>query len=313
MLVVSAAFGDLHGEQQTIKTDDGYRLAYEKVGRGPDPVMVPARLFLAEPLRGLWSRQRTIVFYDMRDRGRSESIQDLSKISVENDVRDLEAVRRHFKFERVSIVGYSYLGLVAALYAMEHPEHVERVVQLGPIPLKYGTSYPSDLDNTNDRSVFDETKWERLQRLEKSGDIERHPREFCETDWDFLRVMLVAHPPTHLESVKSPCEMPNEWPIHLRPHSRALFSGSIAKLDVSRNELASRVTMPVLIIHGVKDRNAPYGAGREWARLLPNARLITLENAAHNSWADERDLVIGAGRTFLAGSWPGAARRVTAN
>src|SRR5215510_8695936 len=86
MLVVLAAFDDLHGEQQTIETDDGYRLAYEKVGRGSDPVIVPARLFLAEPFRGLWSRQRTIVFYDMRDRGRSESIQDLSKISVENDV-----------------------------------------------------------------------------------------------------------------------------------------------------------------------------------------------------------------------------------
>src|SRR5262249_31936015 len=209
-----------------IKTDDGYTLAFEKVGRGSDPVIVPARLFLAEPLKGLSSRNRTIVFHDMRDRGRSEGIQDLSKISIENDVRDLEAVSRHFKFERVSIVGYSYLGLVAALYAMEHPEHVKRVVQLGLIPLKYGTSYPSGLDNTKDRSVFDETKWEELQRLEKAGDMERHPREFCEKDWDFLRVMLVARPPGYLESVKSPCEMPNEWPVHLRPHSQVLFAGS---------------------------------------------------------------------------------------
>lgn len=143
--------------------------------------------------------------------------------------------------------------------------------------------------------------------------MERHAREFCEKDWDFLRVMLVARAPSHLEAVKSPCEMPNEWPVHLRPHSQALFAGSIAKLDVSKDGLASRVKMPVLVIHGVKDRNAPYGAGREWARLLPDARLITLENAAHNSWVDERDVVIAAVRTFLAGSWPAAARRVTAN
>jgi hypothetical protein len=76
--------------------------------------------------------------------------------------------------------------------------------------------------------------------------------------------------------------------------------------------LATRVTMPVLIIHGAKDRNAPYGAGLEWAQMLTNARLITLKKAAHNSWADEGALLLTALRSFLGGSWPASAERVPA-
>jgi pimeloyl-ACP methyl ester carboxylesterase len=57
---------------------------------------------------------------------------------------------------------------------------------------------------------------------------------------------------------------------------------------------------PVLTIHGTKDRNAPYGAGREWARNLPNARLLTAEGAAHQVWVD-RPEVLAQIREFLEG------------
>jgi proline iminopeptidase len=300
-------------ERGSITTHDGFARAYEKLGQGPQVVIVPARLFLADAFEDLSSSDRTVVFYDMRNRGRSQRMSDLSTITIENDVRDLEAVRQHVQAERFATVGYSYLGLMVMLYATQHPERIERVVQLGPVPLKFGTTYPSELDNTKDRSVFDDAKWKELQRLEKNGEMERRPRQFCEREWDFLRAMLVAQPPRHLGRLASPCEMANEWPVNLRKHFQALFSNSIAKLEVSRDDVAKRVTMPVLTIHGRKDRNAPYGAGREWAQLVPNARLLTLENAAHNSWADEPRIVLSAIRDFLAGSWPARAQRITAN
>ena len=316
-LVVAALLGganawsgtDSKSERGKILTHDGFALAYERIGRGPEVVIIPARLFLAEAFQGLASPRRTLVFYDMRDRGRSEIVVDSSKISIENDVHDLESVRQYFKADRFATIGFSYLGLMVALYAMEHPERVERIVQLGPVPIKLGTAYPPELDNTKDRTVFDETRWKELQQLERDGQMERRPREFCEKEWQFLRVMLVSDPPRHLDRLPSPCAMPNEWPVHLRKHFRALF-GSISKLEVSRDQLAERVTMPVLTIHGRKDRNAPYGGGREWAQSLPNARLLTLADAAHSSWADEPDTVLSAVQEFLGGSWPAAAARV---
>ena len=62
------------------------------------------------------------------------------------------------------------------------------------------------------------------------------------------------------------------------PHRQA----ELRQLTLTPGQLVS-FTQPVLTIHGRKDRNAPYGAGREWASLLPNARLLTLDRAAHQS------------------------------
>ena len=56
---------------------------------------------------------------------------------------------------------------------------------------------------------------------------------------------------------------------------------------------------PVLTVHGTKDRNAPFGAGQEWAEALPNARLLAVEGAAHQAWVRRPD-VLEAIREFLA-------------
>ena len=84
---------------------------------------------------------------------------------------------------------------------------------------------------------------------------------------------------------------------------------SLSTLRPTR-EAFSEVTAPVLIIHGRQDRSAAYGGGRDWARLLPNARLLTIESAAHIPWIEEPDLVMHSIRSFLNGTWPDLAERV---
>jgi proline iminopeptidase len=297
-------------EEGRLKTPDGVELFYQKIGTGKQVVIAPAALFLFDGLKPLAAKDRTLIFYDMRNRGRSEHLEDLSKVSIEADVADLEAVRAHFKADKFIPIGYSYLGLMVMLYAKDYPEHVSRIVQLGPVPLKFGTKYPQEFDHTRDRTVFDGEKYQETQRLQKEGYDQSHPREFCEKQWEFFRVMLVADPPRNLDRLQSPCSMPNEWPANLNRHMERHFGGSVMKLDVPWSDITSKVTQPVLTIHGMKDRNAPYGASREWASKLKNARLITLENAAHNSWADEPDKVVRAINQFLKGKWPAEARKV---
>jgi pimeloyl-ACP methyl ester carboxylesterase len=73
----------------------------------------------------------------------------------------------------------------------------------------------------------------------------------------------------------------------------------------------SGVTMPVLVVHGTKDRSAPYGGGRDWAAMLPNARLVTVENAGHMPWIEKPGDVFDTLQTFLDGAWPSTAVRHT--
>jgi pimeloyl-ACP methyl ester carboxylesterase len=103
--------------------------------------------------------------------------------------------------------------------------------------------------------------------------------------------------------------MPNEWPSNLVKHFDSSFT-SVQKLDISKEKIAF-VKVPVLTIHGTKDRNAPYGGGREWALTLPNARLLTVKGGAHQSFDEFREIVVPAVRRFLEGNWPEGAEQVT--
>lgn len=293
-------------EEGYITTPDGVRLYYVKAGRGPRTVILPARLFTFDEFRWL-AEEYTLISYDMRNRGRSETVADGSLITFEADVEDLETIRRHFKIGKFSAIGYSYLGKLIVIYAMQHPERIERLIQIGPVPLTFDTDYPKHF--TAQREMPDELR-KPLRDMRARNYHLTHPREYCEEEWKVFRGGLVGDP-AHLEKLgPSQCDMPNEWPMNLVRHMRLHFQESVQKHTVPREQIA-QVKAPVLTIHGMLDRNAPYGAGREWCLLLPNARLLTVKNAAHQVFAEYPEIVRPAVRTFLAGSWPAAAEKIT--
>jgi pimeloyl-ACP methyl ester carboxylesterase len=296
-------------EEGYVATDDGTRLFYQKIGRGSQVVIIPLRLYTFEAFKELGD-QFTIIAYDTRGRGRSDPIPDdqkPAKLSIQRDVADVEVIRQHFKVQKASLIGYSYLGLMIVMYAMEHPDRVERLVQLGPVPIKFGTQYPDTLmakDEPGDPKLLQEL---RRLRSEENYHV-NHPKEYCEKEWSYTRVGLVGNPANADKVSAKPCAMPNEWPINLMKHFENSFA-SVQKLNISKEKIAA-VKVPVLTIHGTKDRNAPYGAGREWALTLPNARLLTIQDGAHQSFDEFREIVVPAVRTFLAGNWPEGAERV---
>lgn len=57
--------------------------------------------------------------------------------------------------------------------------------------------------------------------------------------------------------------------------------------------------------------HAPYAAGREWALTLPDARLITVERAAHQLVTDAPEIVLPAIDEFVSGRWPSRAEKIT--
>src|SRR5262245_19493609 len=137
-----------------VSTDDGIRLYYRSIGRGPQTVVVPLGFMMFEDFKHLAGTRR-FVFYDMRNRGRSDAVKDPQKLTIENDVLDLERLRRDLKIDKMILIGESYLGLMVVLYALDHPERVERNVQIGAVPLKFGTEYPKELTATTDSTILD--------------------------------------------------------------------------------------------------------------------------------------------------------------
>ena len=51
-----------------------------------------------------------------------------SDYTLENNVEDIEALRKHLGLEKICILGTSYGGMVAQGYATRYPKHVEKLI-----------------------------------------------------------------------------------------------------------------------------------------------------------------------------------------
>ncbi len=300
LAVPAAAAPDQTGR---IATAPGVSIYYERYGNGPSVVLIPSRLFMPE-FATLARPERTLVLYDMRNRGLSGRVEDAAKLTILGDVEDVEALRRHFRAEKVSLVGYSYLGLMVALYATQHPQRVERLVQIGAVPRKFGTAYPAD-QQANAESLSAEGKaaqaeWRRLAENQAAD-----PAVRCRALQRFIAFLLVGNPANH-SKVPDSCQYENESIANTERNLTAHF-GDIQKRDFPR-EPFTKLEQPVLTLHGTMDRNAPYGSGLEWAATFRDGRLITVPGGAHQLWIDDPAILADIDR-FLASQWPARAQK----
>ena len=282
-------------------TADGLRLFYRQAGTGSRVGLfingVPTVDDFASILEG-----RTIVFFDPRNRGRSDTARDRSQIErgVHHDVDDLETIRTHVGVDQVDVIGHSYAGVTVALYAMKYPASTRRIVQISPMAPDQSRQYPPDLRYSDE--VLQQALAQLGELMKEQATLD--PVEMCGRFWSIINPIYVMNPADIAKLKWARCDSANErnfmapWVQYLQP--------SIQQLKLTADDFG-RAAMPVLVIHGTKDRSGPYGGARDWARLLPNARLLTVHDAAHVPWIEAPDLVLDSIRTFLDGEWPAAA------
>ena len=130
----------LAGEVEGYLPVDGVDLYYRIVGEGEPfvllhggPGMYHDELY---PFFLDFARTHQVIFYDQRGNGRSPlQVVDATTFSVELMVEDLEALRKHLGLEKLSIIGHSWGGLLGMYYAVEHPDHVRRLITVSSAPV----------------------------------------------------------------------------------------------------------------------------------------------------------------------------------
>jgi len=78
-----------------VEVEEGIELYYRRVGDGPEAVVIPGGMYLEEEFKRLAAPDRTLLFYDMRGRGKSTTITDAAKLGIEYELADLDTLRRH--------------------------------------------------------------------------------------------------------------------------------------------------------------------------------------------------------------------------
>src|SRR5258707_8042163 len=73
------------------------------------------------------SARMQLVYFDHRGQGRSAR-GDPARYTLDENVEDMEALRRHLGTERIVSIGTSYGGMVAMAHAARYPEAVSHLV-----------------------------------------------------------------------------------------------------------------------------------------------------------------------------------------
>jgi proline iminopeptidase len=294
-----------------VVTSDSARLFYRVVGAGADTLIAihggPGVDLesIANDFAPLAERH-VVIFYDQRGTGRSTLPTDTTRLNAAQQVADLNAVRRHFGLARVTLVAHSYGPLLAATYAIAHPEIVQRMVFFGPVPprrgtfwTRFGQSLTTKLDSAQRRRMAEATA--------RLADPTADARQACRDLWAVGMRPRLAEPERTLPMVKS--DLCASDPAGIRyglTTTNRVVMGSYGDWDL-RSALRG-VPAPTLIVHG-EEESIPMDLVEEWTRALPHARLLRVPRAAHFTYAERPELVWPAVEAFLSETAQGAPGR----
>lgn len=289
---------------------DGVRLFFRVVGSGSDTIVVlhggpGTGLKEALDLEPLAGRNHTLIFYDQRGAGMSEQVSAPAQLGLSFHVEDLEAVRRHFRLSRLSLLTISWGSAIALHYAIAHPSTVDRMALLSPFP-PTGRAYVqrfAHLDSLRDQPTRDRLRTiDSLWPIAPDSQLAALCRESAATA---SRIYSPA------ESQREPrgdiCDYPPDALRFRRTARISAMRGLGAEYDFTA--ALARVNRPILVVEGA-DSRLPLEPARVWARKAPDARLLLIKRSGHRTWLDRPSELFEALEQFFGDGWPSGALEV---
>lgn len=283
---------------QYVEVGDGVRLFVEERGSGTPIVVIHGgpgmdHGSLSGDLGPLEKTHR-VIYYDQRGGGRSTLPSDTALLTIDHHVADLEALRKHLGLEKMTLLAHSFGPAIAAQYAIHHPERVERMIFLSPIPPQKGKFFEEYGANLMKR--LDDKQRARGAELQKALESSTDTTAVCREYWSIMTPPRVAQS-LSAKVVKSDlCTAPPEAIRYGMTKTNPATFGSLGDWNWTAD--LAKVTAPVLIIHGEEDA-IPMAMVNVWATALPHARILRLPKTAHFPHAERPEKVFPAIEEFL--------------
>jgi len=245
---------------------DGVRIAYASVGQGVPIVKAANWLSHLEldwdapiwsPLFRELARDHYFVRYDERGNGLSDW--DVTELSQEAFVADLETVVDATDLERFALLGISQGAAVSIEYAVRHSDRVSHLILFGGYPAGWRVdATPATIKEREAVMTLTETGW--------GQDNPAYRQIFSST---FM-------PGATAEELNWFNEFQRRT---TSPENAVRFLSAFGDIDV-RDRL-TEVSVPTLVIHSLGDRRIPVKTGRDIAAVIPNAEFVGLESDGH--------------------------------
>jgi proline iminopeptidase len=221
-----------------------------------------------------------LVYFDHRGQGRSAAA-DPATYTLDENVEDMEALRRHLGLGPIVSIGTSYGGMVAMAHAARYPDAVSHLVLIVTAAhggfIERARAIVRERGTPEQQAVCD-TLWaggfrsaEQMQQYYKAmGPM--YARRYDPAAGAAGRGRAIYSP---------------------EPLNRAFGpDGFLRRFDL-RGELG-RITAPTLILAGRHDWICPVEFSEEIARAIPGSDLRVFEGSSHSIRSDEPEAMVDA-------------------
>ena len=292
------------GDETWWEVENDIKLYHFAEGQGENALIVHGGP--GYPIRSPWAGLKPLAgnykfnYYDQR--GCGKSTRPIDRFSSPNfysnmktldrtlglgaQIADIERIRRILGEEKLVLIGHSFGGFLASLYAAEFPGRVKALVLVAPATLLVMPSEGSDLFEQVGNLLPPELKDDYADFRKRYFDFSHM---FTKSEAD-LAALNSEFPKYYVAAL----EARNLTPPHVSGGNEnggwmvyAMYM-SMGKRHDYRPAMG-RVAAPVLVVHGALDLQSE-NADRQYASCFPNSTLAVIQGAGHFMYDEQPEV-----------------------
>lgn len=225
-----------------------------------------------------------LVFIDHRGCGLSKKTKR-SDYTLENNIEDIEALRKHLGLDRFAILGTSYGGIVAQGYAIRYPKHLDKLILVVTPP-----SY----------RFIKEAK-EIIRQRGNAKQIAASEKLFAgqfKTSKEIIKFFEMTNSLYSIKAAKKRQALIKSKASIWSPNAiNEGFAGFLRSFDYTKQ--LKKIKCPTLILAGKDDWICPPSQAKILAAGIPHAQLKIFKDCGHALAIDQQKKYIKAIKDFL--------------
>jgi len=223
-----------------------------------------------------------VIYHDPRGCGKSKRF-DLKNYQIENNADDLNQLRKHLGYRKISLLGTSYGGITALCYALKYPETINKLILVATTPsfrfIKLAKLNLKQRGTREQKSIAKHLWAGSFTSDRHASDFSRKMRSLYSVKADSLNI------PYRKEKIFS---------------HKVLNKGFATFLQSFNFEpYLHKIHCQTLILAGKNDWMTPPQLSKIMAKKIPHAKLTIFNQCGHSVAIDKQKEYIELIRNFL--------------
>jgi len=272
---------------------DNHVLFIKKTGSG-NPVLFlhggPGLFhnYLVQPFKQLSSNHK-LIFFDQRGSGASSALKPNQPVCINDFIADIESLRQALNLSTITLIGHSWGGLLAVLYAAKFGKNLKSMILVDPAPGnssfdKVGRNSMQNRLTVDDReeinSIMQTNPFEKsdMDAINRFVQINEKPRYFDQSYVSKYKPIFTFDTLAKLRTVSS------------------LLNEELDDYDIFQR--IQGLDTRTLVIHGDYDP-IPVESSRKYSEMLTNSSFQLLKDCGHFPFIEKKEETLSSIEDFL--------------